>query len=228
MLRLLSDDLLSLLLPGRCPGCGRRAEPVCAACAASMRSAPPGRHLPGVTWSAAAFAYEGVARELIARVKYRNERGAVRWLASSVARKCASAPFAFDTITWVPASTRRRVSRGIDHGALLARAVAAELGSTAERLLVRDDGPPQTGRPAAERRVGPALRAVGPVSGRSVLVVDDVVTTGGTLTVAARVLRERGARDVLAATIARTPRPGNGTRNAAYTRTGASYRSPAE
>ena len=52
MLRSLSDDLLSLLLPGRCPGCGVRAEPVCASCAASMRVAAPaptgaGGHMVG-------------------------------------------------------------------------------------------------------------------------------------------------------------------------------------
>jgi predicted amidophosphoribosyltransferase len=217
MLRSLSDELLSLLLPGRCPGCGVRAEPVCASCAASMRVAAPGRPVPGVSWSVAAFAYEGVARELIARVKYRNERVAVRWLGANLARCCAGAPLPFDVITWVPASTHRRVARGVDHGALLARVVATELRVGPERLLVRDDGPPQTGRAAAERRAGPVLHGRGSIAGRSVLVIDDVVTTGATLAAAARALRGRGASHVLAATAARTPRPAERARDAAYT-----------
>jgi ComF family protein len=217
MLHALADDLLSILLPARCPGCGQRAEPVCARCAASMRAAPPGRPVPGVSWSVAVFAYEGVARELVARVKYRNERVAVRWLAAQVARACTAAAVAFDVITWVPASERRRVARGVDHGALLARAVAANLGATPERLLLRDSGPPQTGRAFEDRRSGPALRATGAIEGRTVLVVDDVTTTGATLTAAARALRECGAREVLAATIARTPRPSGRRRGAAYT-----------
>jgi len=182
-----------------------------------MRAAPIGREIPGVTWSVAVFAYEGVARELVARVKYRNERAAVRWLAALLARECRAAPVTVDAITWVPASERRRVARGIDHGALLARAMAAELGRTSERMLVRDDGEPQTGRAYERRRAGPVLTGTGAIAGRSVLVVDDVTTTGATLAAAARALRAGGARDVLAATVARTPRPFERTRAAAYT-----------
>jgi predicted amidophosphoribosyltransferase len=217
MWRALSDDLLSILLPGTCPGCGRRAEAVCTRCAQAMRAAPRGGPIVGITWAVAAFSYEGVARELVARVKYRNERVAVRWLGARLARCCEGAPVAFDAVTWIPASARRRVALGVDHGAVLARAVAAELGRRPECLLLRDAGPAQTGRAAVARRDGPTLRGAGAVAGRTVLIVDDVVTTGATLAAAARVLRARGARDVLAATVARTPRPGDRARAAAYT-----------
>jgi len=213
----LADDLLAVLLPGRCPGCGARGEPVCDACAAALPEAPPGRAVPGVSWSVAAFAYEGVARELVARVKYRNERVAVRWLARQLAARLAICPAPFDAITWVPGSAQRCAARGVDHGALLARAVARECGATPTRLLRREPGPPQTGRLAVDRRAGPVLYATAHAAGRVVLVVDDVVTTGGTLAAAARALRAQGARDVIAATVARTPRPGCGSRPAAYT-----------
>jgi ComF family protein len=220
MLQGVVDDLLTVLLPGRCPGCGRRAEPVCAPCAAGMRAAPPAVPLPGVAWSTAAFAYEGVARELVARVKYRNERIAVRWLGARLVDHCTNAPFSIDAVTWVPASASRRRARGVDHGELLAQVVAAGLGSVARQLLTRDNGPPQTGRAAAERRAGPNLNATGAVAGRHVLVVDDVTTTGATLTAAARALHALGAREVLAATVARTPRPGERAPGALYTRAG--------
>jgi predicted amidophosphoribosyltransferase len=221
MLRALADDLLTLLLPGKCPGCGTRGEPVCGPCAATMRAAPSGTPIPGVSWSVSVFAYEGVARELVARVKYRNERIAVGWLGAKLAQYCKRAPVPFDVVTWIPASAARRASRGIDHGASLARAVAAELDVLPERLLWRDNGPPQTGRALEERRAGPTLHGMGAVAGRSVLVVDDVTTTGATLAAAARELRGCGARDVLTATVARTPRPADRAAAAAYTRSAA-------
>src|SRR5207244_6148667 len=113
-------------------------------------------------------AYEGVARELVARVKYRNERIAVRWLGARLTERCAAAPFTIDTVTWVPASASRRAAQGVDHGALLARVVAAGMGRKAVRLLTRDDGPPQTGRAAAERRAGPRLSGAGSIPGHTV------------------------------------------------------------
>ena len=220
MLRGVVEDLLTVLLPGRCPGCGRRAEPVCAACAAAMRAAPRAVPVPGIAWCTAVFAYEGVARELVARVKYRNERIAVRWLGAHVAERCAKAPFPIDVVTWVPASAGRRRVRGVDHGALLAHVVAAGIGRDARQLLTRDNGPPQTGRAAVDRRAGPKLYGSGSLAAQNVLVVDDVATTGGTLTAAARVLHALGACEVLAATVARTPRPGEGGPAALYTRAG--------
>ncbi|HEX5614613.1 MAG TPA: phosphoribosyltransferase family protein [Acidimicrobiia bacterium] len=199
-------DLVDALFPPQCPGCGRRGVAVCAACSAALAPAPPSAPPPGVDAWVSPFAYGATARELVARVKYRNHRAAVPFLAAAIAREVRHASLAFDAVTWVPASRTRRDARGYDHGALLARAVARELGAPCRALLARGAGPAQTGRTLGERRSGPQVRACGRVPAR-VLVVDDVATTGATLRAVAHALRSGGARSVCAATAARTPPP---------------------
>jgi predicted amidophosphoribosyltransferase len=153
---------------------------------------------------AAPFAYAGPGRELLARLKYRNARGAVPWLTAAMAAVVDRD--GLTAVTWVPTTTRRRRGRGFDQAELLARALARRLGLPCVRLLRRHPGPPQTGRPVAERRTGPRLEAVPTrVVPVAVLVVDDVVTSGATLSAAALALRGAGARRVDAVTAASTP-----------------------
>jgi predicted amidophosphoribosyltransferase len=159
---------------------------------------------PGLDRLVVAFAYEGVARELVARVKYRNARAAVAWLADAMVERLGREP-PVDVVTWAPTTPARRRARGFDHAELLARAVGRRRGIPVRGLLTREPGPVQTGARRAERRCGPQLRARPAVGGRSVLLVDDVVTTGATLTAAAGALRRSGAPAVLGLVAARTP-----------------------
>jgi predicted amidophosphoribosyltransferase len=215
----LITDALDALLPARCPGCGRWGAPVCDRCVATLSAAPYAEAPPPLDWWTACFAYEGVARELVARAKYRNERRFLGLVAHEVVRAVDAAPGPIDLITWAPASAQRIRAHGVDHGELLARAVACLMDVRVAQCLYRLSGRAQTGLDASERRGGPALRAARRVGGATVLVVDDVATTGGTLAAAARTLRDPkcGAGTVFAATIARTPRPGAGRASRAYT-----------
>ena len=202
--------LVEAAFPASCPGCGRAAEPVCEACARTLRAPPVLPPPAGVDRWLAPFAYEGVARELVARVKYWRTRATVPWLATHMARLVVAAGAAIDVsvATWAPTTTPRRHARGFDHAELLARAVARELGLCALPILRRRPGPPQTGRPAAARRAGPKFDARPGVVPARVLLVDDVATTGATIAAAADALRRAGASSVVAVTAARTPRPG--------------------
>jgi predicted amidophosphoribosyltransferase len=166
-----------------------------------MRPAPALPPPPGVDACNAVLAYDGPARELVARLKYRNHRSALGGLAAAMAATVVDLP---DVVTWVPTTPARRRQRGFDHAELLARAVARHLRRPCRALLGRGPGPPQTGRPLAERRAGPVLVARGPVAGR-VLVVDDVVTSGATCAAAARALRRAGASAIDVVAAARTP-----------------------
>jgi predicted amidophosphoribosyltransferase len=137
-------------------------------------------------------------------VKYRGAHAATLWLADAMAPLLV--PPLPAVVTWAPTSPERRRERGFDHAELLARRVARRARRPLRRLLVRLPGPAQTGLSVGERRVGPRFSARGRV-GSSVLLIDDVATTGATLAAAAAALRAAGATRIVALTAARTPPP---------------------
>ena len=192
-----------MLLPPVCPACGRLGEAPCPACRAALAPAPSLPCPPGLDGCAALLDYDGTGRELVARLKYRNARSALPFLARALAPLAAGHPL--DVVTWVPTTAARRRGRRFDQAELLARAVARRLGLPCRRLLRREAGPPQTGLDLSSRRAGPSFRPVRRLrAGTAVLLVDDVVTTGATVSAAARALKAAGAARVEAAAAART------------------------
>lgn len=191
-----------MLFGSRCAVCDHPGSPLCTTCAGVLVAAPPLPPPPPLRSCTGLLAYDGAGRRLVTGIKYRNTRALVGRLGQRLAQQVATVPF--DVVTWAPTSPARRRQRGYDQAELLARAVARSARRPCRALLERDGGPPQTGRTAPERHAGPRFRAA-PCRGLAVLVVDDVSTTGATLSSAATVLLAGGAAAVDGAVLAVTP-----------------------
>jgi len=197
-----------MILPPTCPGCGHVGAAPCPACVDELVRAAPVPVPDGLDRCVALLDYEGVGRELVARIKYRNHRAVLRWLAGGMATLVRHDEV--DLVTWAPTTVGRRRDRGFDHAELLARHVAADLGLPLRVALCRRPGPAQTGRRLDERRAGPSFAGLpDAIDRRRVLLVDDVVTTGATFAAAGRALRHAGASSVLGLAAAH-PRRGRG------------------
>ena len=132
------------------------------------------------------------------------------WVRQSVGARDRSSFPVDATITFLPLHVSRRRHRGFDQAEEVARSLASALGSTHRPLLERTiSTASQAKRSATERLVGDldgAFEAVGPVP-ESVILCDDVCTSGATLDAAAEALKRAGAKAVWGFVIAQGSRP---------------------
>ena len=155
------------------------------------------------------FDYRGPERDLVLGLKHTRGVSAVPALADQLAAALRAEPWPMPAVvTWIPTTAARRRERGYDQSFLLAKAVARRLGLPCRRLL-RRTGQAQEGRDAAARRSGPQLSADRVPPG-TVLLIDDVVTTGATLKAGAAALRAAGVTEVYAAALALSRPQGSG------------------
>ena len=195
------------LLPSLCAACGRSCRSgaiACTRCTRGLADAEPlaGRGAPGLdrAWSSAP--HEGVARDLVTALKLRRLLPVARLMAERI-QWLAPAALLSGTIVPVPTATLRSLRRGFDPAAELAAALAERTGMPLSRCLGRAGGGRQAGRRRADRLAHPPrVHPRGEVP-RSVLLIDDVLTTGATLAACARALREAGAIRVCAITFTR-------------------------
>lgn len=203
----LLDAIGTVLAPPLCASCGRSCRPeavVCTRCARRLAAAEPllGMGPPGLdrAWSSAA--YEGVARDLVAALKFRRLLPVAGLIADRI-EWLAPAHMLSGTIVPVPPAALRLRRRGFDPTGEIAAALAARLDAPLEPCLVRRGGGRQVGRRRAERIGRPPRIQTRCAVPRSVLLVDDVLTTGATLSSCAQALRAAGAIRVVAVTFAR-------------------------
>jgi len=185
-----------------CVTCEAATGPVCSGCTAALLPADAPA-IAGVDVTRAAFLLDDRATSIIAALKYQRQRRIARWLGAAAEPLL---PRAADVITWVPATPERRRSRGYDQAEQLARELASRSGVPARKLLVRHASDQrQTGQSRTARAKGPNL-SMATRGSEFVVVVDDVITTGSSIRVAAANLRQGGAQRIVAVAAAVTPR----------------------
>ena len=152
---------------------------------------------------------EGSARQAVHRLKYRRDLALADVLAAQLLALVQSLGWPVETVVAVPLGKQRQKARGYNQAALLAFPLALGLGVPwARHALARvRETRSQVGLDIAARRrnVARAFQAMdaAAVRGKTVLLVDDVMTTGATLDASARALLHGGAAQVYAVTVAR-------------------------
>ena len=207
---MIKDLMLDLFFPPKCAFCGRvGVHGLCAACAKTLPYAErPLREGAGFGKCAAPLRYEGAARESILRFKFRGAQSAAEGygplLAQCVAEELGGE---FDVVTFAPVSDKRRKTRGYDQAQLLAVETAKAWDIKPLTLLKKTrDNAPQSGLGAPARRgnVIGVYEATNDeqIKNARILLIDDIITTGSTLSECARVLRDAGAESVVCACLA--------------------------
>lgn len=222
--------LLDLVFPRLCFGCGAEGHLLCPSCSGRLNFlvpacpvcsrrnftgilCPPCARRTGLRRFLAPFSYANpIVRELIHGYKYEGVRALDTLLAQEIAAFMASyglRPKRSGLLVPIPLHRTRERERGFNQAQLLARDLARRWGLVvAEPLSRRRWTEPQIEMDTFDQRranMAGAFRVAGAdaVRGRIIILIDDVSTSGATLSEAAKTLREAGARSVWAIAVAK-------------------------
>ena len=230
MLRLgkLAGLALGSFFPRQCVGCGKVGQFLCSACIKEMpRLLPPlcphcGRpqasgivcascqQMPGeIDGIRSPFKFDQVIRKAIHELKYRSVRAMSPCLAELLADYVRSNPLPGEALVCVPLHPRRLRERGYNQSALLARDLGKCIGLPVIEdclLRVKQAKPQVRAADVEERRRNVADAFVcraEKVTGKQIILIDDVCTSGATLESCAVALKKGGAKSVWGLTLAR-------------------------
>ena len=197
-----------LIFPEKCILCGRLLQKaqvdLCHHCRIDAPICPISRNkLPFLDSWVAVWYYKGLPRKSLLGFKFRGKRHYAAGYGRLLAMKLLQEhPEGFDLLTWVPTGSIRKFFRGYDQVQLIAQAVGRELSMEPVQLLkkIRNNRPQSSIRSEAKRRANVlgAYKALDPeqFAGRRILLLDDIITTGSTVSECARILLTAGAKQV--------------------------------
>ena len=189
--------------PPYCRGCGGELDGVLEFCSKCMASGErPWRN------AVAVFRMEKVGADLVHSFKYSNSFELAVLLGKMACRALENSDFNFDAVVPVPLHWSRQIIRGYNQSELLADVIAREYGVKMEKLILRSKYTPKQALLKRNKRKNNLVGAFSSIKGanyknRSILLVDDVMTTGATLTEATKVLLSAGVAEVNVLVLAR-------------------------
>ncbi len=208
--------LLNLLFPPKCVLCqkilSKEETDLCHSCRRETKAFSKSKtRIPNIAQWRSLWYYDGNVRQSLLRYKFRGKQSYSRVYGQMLALLAAQElDGQFDLLTWVPISAKRKRARGFDQTELVVRQMGQELNFPVTSLLVKTrHNQPQSGCKSREARKANVLgvyKVTDPaaVAGKRILLVDDILTTGATVSECARVLLTAGAAQVLCATVAAT------------------------
>lgn len=219
----ITEKLIAILAPHVCSGCGEEGSVLCLECQEAAilpvpsrcyrcqvatpdsRTCTKCRRTSRLKHLWVCTTYELVAKQLVHDFKFARKQTAAEPISRLMDQTLPFLP-ANTIVVHVPTATTRVRARGYDHAMLVARALARQRGLLHVAALARHGQARQVGATREQRlsQLSDAFWVARPevVRGASVLLVDDLVTTGGSLEAAARCLREAGAKTVSAVVFA--------------------------
>lgn len=212
---MIAEKILNLLYPAKCCFCHKltEGEMVCRKCLDKLPytgSNACQNCFGNIAACVSPLYYDADVKESILRYKFSSVTSYASVYSDFIAKCVDENHITCDIITWVPLSRIRRWKRGYNQAELIALELAARLQLTSEVLLRKiRNNPAQSGTGNAAKRkanVQGVYKTINDdyIRGKRILLVDDVVTTGATLSECARMLKKAGCREVYAATLARS------------------------
>ena len=198
-------DALAVLAPIDCAGCGAPDRALCASCRAAFETVPSTHPLGGGSNVTAAVRYDGVVREVLLAFKEKGRTDVAGPLGAALAVALRSDQIPDAELAPVPTSAAAWRRRGYDPVALLCRSA----GYRTVRVLrhSRSTQSQKTlGELARASNLQQSLVARTRLDGRRFILVDDVVTTGATLSEARRAIEDASGEVVAQVALAFTPR----------------------
>lgn len=216
------QKVLSFIAPPSCVGCATEGSVLCEMCEASLvrkvpscvfcnRLEPGGRSCKNcyrkfkLRGASVLWRYEGLAKDLVHALKYQNDRTVAKRVVHGMIEVVDAKDF--DAVMAVPSDGASLRRRGYNQAELLARAVAQSCSLPCLAPLIRTRHTQQARLTRSQRlevvKGNFVCRAPSLITGKKLLLVDDVITTGATAGECARVLMGGGAQQVWALAIAK-------------------------